>query len=59
MAVVLGGSDVVAIHGAAGDVVVGVDEEGGFVDLLDFGVRDGAGLGKGWEKGKEATDGHG
>jgi hypothetical protein len=37
---------------------VGVDEEGGFVDLLDFGVGY-AGLGKGGEKGKEATDGHG
>jgi len=48
--VVLGGSDVVTIHGFAGDVVVSVDQESGFVDLLDLGVGYGAGLAIGQRK---------
>src|SRR5579871_3562008 len=36
---IVGGlSDVVALHRAAGDVVVSVDKERGFMDALDLGV---------------------
>jgi len=44
--VVLAFPDVVAVDGAAGNVVVGVDEERGIVDALDLGVRHFAVLGK-------------
>ena len=44
--VVLVLADVVAIHGAAGNVVMGVDEQQAAVDSLDFGVSHGTGLRK-------------
>ena len=49
----VGLADVHAGDGGAGDVVVGVDEEGAFVDALHFGVGDGALLAAGSLGGEE------
>jgi hypothetical protein len=51
MAVVFVLADIIAIDGAAGDVVMSVDQDGGTMDALDLGVGHRTRLGEGEAEG--------